>query len=65
MRGRHLACAAHFGEADSETGFGELPCRFAASEAAADDVDVMILGHAPLLANAARWGKLVRMREAL
>ena len=40
VRGRRVAAAAHFAEADAQAGFGELPGGFASGEAAADDVDV-------------------------
>jgi hypothetical protein len=37
---RATAAAAHFAETDAQTSLGELPRRFGAGEAAADDVDV-------------------------
>ena len=36
MRRGHVAAAAHFGQADAETRFGELPGGFASGEPAAD-----------------------------
>ena len=43
VRRRHLAAAAHFGQAHLHAGLGELPGRFRAGEAAADDMD--LFGH--------------------
>src|SRR5690242_427751 len=40
VRRRTAAAPAHFAETDPETGLCELPRRFAASQSAADDMDV-------------------------
>ena len=46
MRRGHVAAATHFGQADAETGLGELPGGFGPGEAAADDVHV-VFRHLP------------------
>ncbi len=40
VRRRPVAAAAHLAQADARAGLGQLPCRLAPGEPAADDVDV-------------------------
>ena len=40
VRGRGVAAAAHFAQADLQPGLGQLPRRFRPGQPAADDVDI-------------------------
>ncbi len=42
VRRRGVAAAAHFRQADAVAALGQLPGRFAAGEAAPDDMDVVV-----------------------
>jgi hypothetical protein len=45
MRGRHLARPTHFRKPHSYPALGQLPRRFAACEAATDNLDIIFFGH--------------------
>jgi hypothetical protein len=63
VRRGHLARTAHFGQSYAHPALGELPCRFAASKAATDNLDVKIFVHVSA-ANKNLWrctGKSAKM----